>query len=421
MPVAIRIENLWKQYRIGAQQASITFADAWSGFGRRLWRGLRKGAGDSGRELNSIWALREVSLDIEKGDIVGVIGRNGAGKSTLLKVLSRITEPTRGSVELRGRVGSLLEVGTGFHPELAGRENIFLSGAILGMKRREIARKFDEIVAFSEIEKFIDTPVKHYSTGMYTRLAFAVAAHLEPEILLVDEILAVGDAVFQRKCLGKMGDAVNQGKTVLLVSHNMVAIESLCSKVLWIESGEVRHYGPCKDVVGEYLAAGAALAAERSWPEPAAAPGNEEVRLARICVRPARPTDARITIRTSLEIEVEYEVLAPSLLFNLSLTLYSEMEVPIFNTLSTSDPEWRARAHARGRYRSLCVIPGDMLNDGIHRLWIYMVKDRARVIALLPDALVFDVSDDPSLRDGWYGKFLGAVRPLLEWRTFRLE
>lgn len=245
--IAIRVEGLGKQYRIGAV--------------RERYKTLRDQIASvfsSGREKNrqskdTIWALKDVSFEIKKGEVVGVIGRNGAGKSTLLKILSRITEPTEGSAEIYGRVGSLLEVGTGFHNELTGRENIFLNGAILGMKRAEIQRRFDEIVAFAEVEKFIDTPVKHYSSGMYLRLAFAVAAHLETEILLVDEVLAVGDANFQKKCLGKMEDVTQKGRTILFVSHNMSSIQKLCPRVVVLNGGEIQYFGPAETGIKQYL------------------------------------------------------------------------------------------------------------------------------------------------------------------------
>lgn len=237
--VAIRVEALGKQYRIGApKQKYKTLRDSLAGAFVGPARFLRRAGTQNGRG-GMIWALRDVSFDVKPGEVVGVIGRNGAGKSTLLKVLSRITEPTEGEVDIYGRVGSLLEVGTGFHLELSGRENTYLNGAILGMRKSEIDRRFDEIVAFAEVEKFIDTPVKHYSSGMYLRLAFAVAAHLEPEILLVDEVLAVGDAAFQKKCLGKMGDVAREGRTVLFVSHNMAAVRSLCSRGIVIDEGRL--------------------------------------------------------------------------------------------------------------------------------------------------------------------------------------
>ena len=241
--IAIRVQNLGKQYRIGASKDSRSHY-------KTLRETIMQAAGDTARwirkngareEENTIWALKDVSFEVKQGEVLGIIGRNGAGKSTLLKILSRITEPTEGTIDLYGRVGSLLEVGTGFHPELTGRENIYLNGAILGMKRVEIDKKFDEIVDFAEVEKFIDTPVKHYSSGMYLRLAFAVAAHLEPEILLVDEVLAVGDAEFQKKCLGKMGEVAKEGRTVLFVSHNMPAIQKLCKKTLLLQFGAIKN------------------------------------------------------------------------------------------------------------------------------------------------------------------------------------
>ena len=268
MDCAIRVENLSKEYRIGARSSasyrtlrealSEQAASLWSPLERRLWgkngqatahhQGA-KGANGSDR----FWALKDVSFEVEPGEVVGIIGRNGAGKSTLLKILSRITEPTSGRCEFRGRIGSLLEVGTGFHPELTGRENVYLNGSMLGMSRREIDRKFDEIVAFTDVEKFLDTPVKRYSSGMFVRLGFAVAAHLEPEILVVDEVLAVGDAAFQKRCLGKMKDVSQHGRTILLVSHNMATLEALCSRCILLENGTLRTQGPTHEVISDYL------------------------------------------------------------------------------------------------------------------------------------------------------------------------
>jgi lipopolysaccharide transport system ATP-binding protein len=251
--VVIRTESLSKQYRLGARlQKHPTLRDAIASRASSSLARLRARNGAS-KEDQSIWALKDVSLDIEQGDLVGIIGRNGAGKTTLLKIVSRITEPTAGRAKIKGRVGSLLEVGTGFHPELTGRENVYLSGSILGMRKAEIDARFDEIVAFAEVERFLDTPVKRYSSGMQVRLAFAVAAHLEPEILLVDEVLAVGDAAFQRKCLGRMGDVAREGRTVLFVSHNMAVIQALCRRGVFLDDGRVRADGPIADAVSEYL------------------------------------------------------------------------------------------------------------------------------------------------------------------------
>jgi lipopolysaccharide transport system ATP-binding protein len=252
----IKVENLSKQYRIGAKERYKTFRETLVDAAKAPFRrisGLNPKPQIRNRQSETIWALRDVSFEVNQGEVVGIIGRNGAGKTTLLKILSKITEPTEGRVELRGRVGSLLEVGTGFHPELTGHENVYLYGAILGMDRWEVTRKFDEIIAFAELEKFVDTPVKRYSSGMYMRLAFAVAAHLEPEILLVDEVLAVGDAAFQKKCMGKMGDVSKEGRTVLFISHNMGAVGALCGNAIWLDRGQIAGHGDVNSVINRYL------------------------------------------------------------------------------------------------------------------------------------------------------------------------
>jgi lipopolysaccharide transport system ATP-binding protein len=269
----VRVQGLGKQYRIGVRRASNDTLHETIFRKVRSRLNLIKRNGDLRHE--TIWALKDISFEVNPGEALGIIGRNGAGKSTLLKILSRITEPTSGRVQLFGRVGSLLEVGTGFHPELTGRENVYLNGAILGMRKAEIERKFDEIVAFSEIEKFIDTPVKWYSSGMYTRLAFAVAVNFEPEILIVDEVLAVGDGPFQKKCLGKMGEISRAGRTVIFVSHNMSAIEALCNRVLWLVDGKLVEEAETEKVVSDYVNAGVAVSPEKVWEDPGTAPGDE--------------------------------------------------------------------------------------------------------------------------------------------------
>jgi lipopolysaccharide transport system ATP-binding protein len=251
--IAIRCEGLGKRYRLGEQERYRALRDTLSNAIRSPWRLLKPATNGASLNGSHLWALRDVSFEIRRGEAVGVIGRNGAGKSTLLKILSRITKPTEGMAEIHGRVGSLLEVGTGFHPELTGRENIYLNGSILGMRRAEIERKFDEIVAFAEVEEFIDTPVKRYSSGMHVRLAFAVAAHLEPEILLVDEVLAVGDVAFQKKCLGKMDDVAREGRTVFFVSHDMTAIQVLCKQAIVLKQGRVFSQGPAQEQIEGYL------------------------------------------------------------------------------------------------------------------------------------------------------------------------
>lgn len=369
------------------------------------------------REPDILWALRGLDFSLGRGDVCGIIGSNGAGKSTLLKILSRITEPTTGRVKLYGRVGSLLEVGTGFHPELTGRENIYLNGAILGMKRIEIARKFDEIVSFSEIERFIDTPVKHYSSGMYMRLAFAVAAHLEPEILIVDEVLAVGDVTFQKKCLGKMGDVAHGGRTVLFVSHNTSAIQSLCNHVIWLNEGRIKDEGAPNDVVLRYLRTSVSALAEQAWPDPQTAPGNEQIRIRAAQVRPATgaPTD-RIDVRTPLVLEFDYWNLAPGAQLNLSVVVSDQAGQPIFNSGSGTDTVWHGKPFPIGLFRTVCDIPGDLLNDGTYRVQLYVIRDESATVFRIDDLLVFDV-EDSAPRSGFYGKWIGAVRPLLKWET----
>src|ERR1017187_3716617 len=280
--VAIRCEGLAKQYRIGERESYRALRDVITDAFASPFRRFRSALRHSGRaDKPNIWALNDVSFEIKCGEVVGIIGRNGAGKSTLLKILSRITEPTHGHADVWGRVGSLLEVGTGFHPELTGRDNIFLNGAILGMRRTEVARKFDEIVAFAEVEKFIDTPVKRYSSGMYVRLAFAVAAHLEPEILFVDEVLSVGDAAFQKKCLGKLGNVSREGRTIVFVSHNMTALQRLCTRVVWLDRGQVKDTGDARTVIDNYLQTNAVANLESVWEDNLTGAGNERGRLRR--------------------------------------------------------------------------------------------------------------------------------------------
>lgn len=417
---AIRVEQLGKLYRIGARQNGYktlrdSLADAFVAPVRRAAAVLRGRATDASDE--EIWALRGVNLEVKRGEVVGLIGRNGAGKSTLLKILSRITEPTTGRVCIKGRIGSLLEVGTGFHPELTGRENVYLNGAILGMKKAEIERKFDEIVAFSEIAKFMDTPVKHYSSGMYMRLAFSVAAHLETDVLLVDEVLAVGDAAFQKKCLGKMDDVAKHGRTVVFVSHNLLAVQSLCSRAVWLDEGRVVATGDATDVVSRYLQSSSSTTTERVWPENAAAPGTEQVRLRRVCVRPVTggPSDP-ITVRTPFVMEFDYwnQKACNDLYFGFHL--YNEKQILVFE-----DGVPRHRC-AVGLHRDACHVPGDLLNNGTYRIVLFFGKGQGKLeIHRLDDALVFDVQDNGEIRDGWFGALKGAVRPNLDWTTSALD
>jgi homopolymeric O-antigen transport system ATP-binding protein len=417
MKPIVRVEKLSKQYLIGARETSYgTLRESIVDAVRAPFARLR---GRNGKQTSeTIWALKNVSFEVAPGEVVGVIGRNGAGKSTLLKVLSRITEPTTGRVDLYGRVASLLEVGTGFHPELTGRENIYLNGAILGMRKAEIERKFDEIVAFAELEKFLDTPVKRYSSGMYMRLAFAVSSHLEPEILIVDEVLAVGDAAFQKKCLGKLDEVAKAGRTVLFVSHNMLAVQSLCTRVVWLDQGEILDQGPARQVVSKYLKTALVARVEQTWDHIDTAPGNEQVRVRRACVGPAdgSATDL-ISVKTPVMMEFEYWNLVPDAYLNLSVVVSTKEGHPIFNTGSGGERVWHNKPFPAGLFRSRFHIPGDLLNDGTHRVHLYVVKDQTVVIYDIDDVLVFDVEEASERSSGWYGKWVGAVRPNLNWQT----
>jgi lipopolysaccharide transport system ATP-binding protein len=368
---------------------------------------------------HTFWALRDVSFEVNRGDVVGIVGRNGAGKSTLLKVLSRITAPTRGRAEIFGRVGSLLEVGTGFDRELSGRDNIYLSGASLGMKKREIDRKFDEIVAFAEVEGFLETPVKRYSSGMYLRLAFAVAAHLEPDILILDEVLAVGDAQFQRRCLGKMEEVAGRGRTVLFVSHNMAAVSRFCSRCVWLDRGGVREIGDAEMVVSRYLSTGVEETGEALFPDDGSAPGSEYVRLLGVRIRGADGTiSSAPDSREPLLLEIEYRLLrsAPGLRVGAKL-IGSDGAV----LLSTNDLDTTPDAVPRtsGRYVSRCEIPGNFLNYGQYFVSVGsdfpMIQTHFavdRVLSLSVERVGGAASHIPDGRDG-------LLRLMLPWQVRR--
>jgi lipopolysaccharide transport system ATP-binding protein len=424
---AIRVQGLGKRYTIGGGQASYgtlgeTITEAVTAPFRRaarLLRGRTERTAASADAAEAFWALRDVSFDIKRGEVVGIIGCNGAGKSTLLKILSQITEPTEGRVEMYGRVGSLLEVGTGFHAELTGRENVYLNGAILGMKRRDIDRQFDEIVAFAEVKKFIDTPVKHYSSGMYLRLAFAVAAHLEPEILIVDEVLAVGDAEFQRKCLGKMSGVAQQGRTVLFVSHTMPAITRLCSRAILLHEGRVVQDGPAPRVVRTYLSAGGGTAI-REWDRDKA-PGGDVARLLSVQVRTKEAGRAdEIDIRQEVGLEMDYEVLQPQYTLLPSFHVYNEDGVHLFSAVE-QDPAWRQRPRPTGRYLSTAWIPGNFLSEGTMFVDVGLTTLGPAILQFFErQAVSFHIVDSPdgdAARGDWVGKFSGVVRPLLKWHT----
>jgi lipopolysaccharide transport system ATP-binding protein len=411
--VAIRVDQLSKMYYLGAlQQRHDTLRDALTSMFRRSDR-------RPSQSSEELWALKDVSFEVKQGEVLGIVGRNGAGKSTLLKLLSRITEPTSGRGEIYGRIASLLEVGTGFHPELSGRENIYLNGAILGMHRNEIDRKFDEIVDFSGVERFLDTPVKRYSSGMYVRLAFAVAAHLEPEILLVDEVLAVGDAQFQKKCLGKMGNVAKEGRTILFVSHNMIAMQSLCQRALWLDAGGLKAQGKVAEIIASYLRSGlpANDTHERVWMDIANAPGNDTVRLHRIAVHPDDCTaNGTITMQTPLRIEVDYWNLLPAVHLHSTLHIYNDQGIVAFTSGPYPDPVLQVSPPA-GLFRSVCHIPGNLLNSGFHGVHLGLIRGEMSATYWLNEAIGFEVVDDRERVFAWYGKEPGVVQPSLHWDT----
>jgi lipopolysaccharide transport system ATP-binding protein len=424
----IRVEGLGKRYRLGGAHGGYhTIREVMSTQASNVVRRLA-GRSHSARTEDAddhIWALRDVSLDIMQGEIVGIVGRNGAGKSTLLKVLSRITEPTTGHARVRGRVGSLLEVGSGFHPELTGRENVYLNGAILGMRRREIARAFDSIVEFADVARFLDTPIKYYSSGMYTRLAFSVAAHLETDILLVDEVLAVGDIEFQTRCLRKMSEVSSQGRTVVFISHNLSSVQQLCTRAVLLHRGEVLMDGPVPEVALAYLRMGLEQEGERLW-EQEDAPGDSVVRLRKVRVRDGDGAVATaFSVRDPVYLEMEYDVQEECPL-DAYIFVSNEVGVTVFVSLDNNASPWHEAARPTGSYRSTCQIPGDFLNAGQYAISFYLAQNLDKAVLHMEeqDTLWFAVSDssDPAGVRGNYRREWprSALRPRLDWTVERL-
>jgi lipopolysaccharide transport system ATP-binding protein len=418
-PTVIEAEGLSKRYRIGQLQAGYdTLRDTIAHGTNRVLRREHRAHGEE------IWALRDVAFSVKQGEVLGVIGPNGAGKSTLLKILTRITAPTAGEAVIRGRVGSLLEVGTGFHGELTGRENIYLNGSILGMSRREIAAKLPEIVEFSGVEKFIDTPVKRYSSGMYVRLAFSVAAHLEPEILLVDEVLAVGDAEFQRRCLGRMEELSSAGRTVLFVSHNMQVLARLCDRAILLREGRVVMDGPSEEVVAHYLQTEAGSGSRRVWPDLETAPGRKRARLreVRVVDETGDLLDAA-DVRRPVGIEISFTLLRDEVPVFPKIKVVDREGTTAFNAMDTSG-YWEGVPP--GDYVSTVWIPGNFLNEGLYSVEVALCSigmiGSTKLVhqAQVPDTVAFHVHD-PGEGDSAKGRFggsiRGAVRPLLDWSS----
>jgi lipopolysaccharide transport system ATP-binding protein len=419
---AIRVRNLGKEYQLGTREPGYaTFRDAITNFVKAPFERFRQLSGRTSAD-ESFWALKNVSFDIQEGEVVGIIGRNGAGKSTLLKILSQITEPTTGEIELHGRVGSLLEVGTGFHPELTGRENIYLNGAILGMKRAEITRRFDEIVAFAEIEAFLDTPAKRYSSGMYMRLAFAVAAHLEPEILVVDEVLAVGDAVFQRKCLGKMGEVAKRGRTVLFVSHNMNAVEQLCTSALWLDKGcTVMRSADVAQVVKDYLRGAFATEDTSEWEAGTASKTNENPYFAPlrfgVYYADGRPVRQTVSKKDEVWVEIEASIQMTDPALTIGYALFSENGNLIYWSYHTDTAEHQWPCLSKGTIILRSQLP-TFLNEGVYHLelicslhcrkWLFEPGSGVPTIAL---SIAGGISDSPY----WLWKRPGELGPIIQW------
>ena len=414
MSVAIEVQGLSKKYRLGEYHAAYgTLRETLVHAGKRL----------TGKEHNSprseVWALRDVSFEVPEGQVLGVIGRNGAGKSTLLKILTRIATPTSGRAEIRGRVGSLLEVGTGFNQELTGRENIYLNGAILGMKRKEIEARFDDIVEFSGVEKFIDTPVKRYSSGMYVRLAFAVAAHLEPEILFVDEVLSVGDAEFQRRCLGRMEELANTGRTVVFVSHQLTSVAQLCDRAIWIDRGRLVGDGDAADMIATYLHQTRTSGTERVWTAETA-PGNDlaRIREIRALAHEGMPPGV-VDVRRPIGIEIVFDVLRDGKPLFPKLKLIDREGVIAFNAIDT-DERW-SRPSSPGEYAVTAWIPGNLLNEGEASVEVAICSldfPKLEHHAAVYEAVSFEVLDKgegDSARGQFSGQWRGVVRPMLEW------
>ena len=405
----LKVEGISKYYRLGTQ-GSGRLREDWSNWWKSVGRPSQGGAnGPTGAEAH-IWALKDVSFEVQEGEVVGFIGRNGAGKSTLLKIISRITQPTQGRIRGRGRIASLLEVGTGFHAELTGRENIFLNGHMLGMTRREIDSQFDAIVDFSGVEAFLDTPVKRYSSGMYVRLAFAVAAHLTPEILIVDEVLSVGDAEFQQKCLRKMKEVSGKdGRTVLFVSHNMQALRNLCSRAFILEKGVLVEGGPADKMIARYLRDTQTQYLRQVYPDATMAPGNHHIRIKRVELVPVYPgAEELIDIRTALQLELEFWYEPPGVTdLIVGIHLFALGGDCVFDVSSSRT------ALEKGLVRGSCRIPANFLNDGSYYISIVFVSNTTQRLFYFESCVAFEVADHRE-NTSWYGKWIGHVRPDFE-------
>jgi lipopolysaccharide transport system ATP-binding protein len=424
---AITVDNVWKRYRKGQTGYHTLREDLYNLTGRLLDFGGEK---RRDRDAEHIWALRDISFEIKPGERVGIIGRNGSGKTTLLRMLAGITRPNKGKIMVRGRLGVLIEIMAGFHPELTGRENVYLNGAIMGMSRKEIKRKFDEIVAFSELAEFIDTPIKRYSSGMHVRLGFAVAAHLDPDILLVDEVLAVGDAAFQQKCLGKMDTAAQEGRTVLFVSHNMEAVRRLCNRTMLLANGCIAHDGITDEVIEAYLSPSRGEdSCSREYSE-AASPGDDNVRLRQVRVlADGRRISPIIAADESICIEIDFVVLRTTRDFHLTIRVHTRDGLPAFMSADWDLPvrdyvsEGTSGEYSLppGSYVAHCTLPPNLLNSGPYSLSVVGLIPNVRYVFIEENAVTWEVEDLGGAGAFMSGRRPGVVRPLLEWRISRKE
>jgi len=432
--VAIKVENISKRYRIGLKEelhdslvGKVT-SILKSPFSNMTQLKKLSHFENSKSQEDIIWALKDVSFEVKRGEVLGIIGANGAGKSTLLKILAQITEPTSGQIQINGRIASLLEVGTGFHPEQTGRENIYLNGTILGMTKKEIDSKLDEIIDFSGVEKFIDTPVKRYSSGMGVRLAFSVAAHLDPEILLIDEVLAVGDAEFQKKCLGKIDAVAKDGRTVLFISHNMPAVENLCENAIVLINGELVKLAASKDAVEYYLSTqNKSISGEISWEKNEKAPGDNRVRLKTIRIVSKGEICSDPICDEDIEIQVEYWNLEANKRRLVSIHLINNIDQMVFasSNLSSSSltyDKWCYQDYPIGLFRTKCIIPKNLLNPGIHSITLFINIIGASDHLILEKKIIsFEVKESSRYRTEYFGKWQGVIRPLLAWNTTQLD
>ena len=424
-PVAISVEDVSKRFRLGTIGEHQRLTEAISSGLKSLFA---RGTQISGSASKEFWALQHISFEIEQGEVVGIIGHNGAGKSTLLKILSRIVTPTSGRVGVRGRIGSLLEVGTGFHPELTGRENIFLNGAILGMKRTEIRKRFDQIVEFAEVSQFLDTPVKRYSSGMTVRLGFSVAAHMEPDVLIIDEVLSVGDQAFQNRCMGKATELGNQGRAILVVSHNLAAISNICSRAMLLDHGTIVLDGEPKQAIERYMQGMRFDTGKVQW-QPDGAPASDQVRLRSVSVRntSAQTSSNQVEIDQPILFEVDYEVLSDGAVNTVQIHLKDENGVFVLSSanapsMSLAPDGSFGKPLGVGRYRAECVLPPNFLNDSRYVLSVFLGPEIGKATVQCDSVLAFSVLDTGAMRKEFLGSWYGPViRPRLAWSTNPVE